>query len=249
MKRPDFSGIKSEASRLEATLATGDTDIMAANLRAHDLAAPHRAPYAAFRDTVFYGTEDDVERVVEALGEGSVEYEDTVFPALRSRLADADDVRRLDRLTEIYTVTRHAVNDAYEDYRDLSDTLGRARGKYIISDLTKKLTAAKVTLVRALNNLASNAPGLGPHKTMNQPVSDLHHLNTTGDPDEPLTPRSKAAVKALPRYPFAVSMGDKVLTPSGRADVSYLDTDLANPRFRVAKASSTRVFPGSLMPE
>lgn len=183
-ERPSFSTRKVEASRLEATLSTG-VNYMKANLAKEDLAAPHRAPYSNMRDKILYGLTVEVRHLVTELKRASETYE-KAFRAIKS------DTVNYGRLAELYEQTRIDMENAFSGY--LTQTL---------SD--KKKASAKLELILAINNLASNAPGLGPHSTTNAPVSNRTHLHPTGLPQEPLTPRGSAAGSALPEVAVATT--------------------------------------------
>jgi hypothetical protein len=191
LKRPNFSLIKQDASRLEATLST-DIDYSKANLSAADLAAPHRAPYSKLRDLIF---NSDVRTVENALGElinASITYED----AFKRVTLDP----RYNKLGGYYESTR----------KDLESKL--------TAYLNGPTEALKQDLVIAANNLASNAPGLGPHSTANLPVSDRLHLHPVDEPLEPLTPRSKAAFTAFGKVtPVATAAGMLVSATGDRS--------------------------------
>ncbi len=182
--RPKFSSAKEKAARLEAALATDDDYYIDANLdiKHADLAAPHRAPYSKLRDLVLNGSEADVEDVVGILTEASETCE-TAFRKVTSNSRYSD-------LADLYEQTRLDVENALANYK--VPTLDK-KNKYI----------SKLDLIKALNDLASNAPGLGPHSGTNAPVSDRLHLHLTDLQDEPVTPRGKAANKGFPYEPVA----------------------------------------------
>jgi hypothetical protein len=194
MDRPDFSKIKKDASRLEAKLAT-NKDYSKVNLTSKDLAAPHRAPYSKIRDRVFNGNNNkgsqmQLRDMVKSLTDGSKHYE----KGFRNIKTDTS----YHELADLYEKTRDKVDMAFEKYNK-----------------DPKNQNKKKTLTRALNNLASNAPGLGPHLTANQPVSDRLHLNVSGDPDGTLTPRSKAASLTFADLEVAAAKLKLLVTPSG----------------------------------
>ena len=178
-ERPPFSAAKERAARLEAALATQNDHYLTANLDINheDLAAPHRAPYARLRDTVLTGTAAEVEDVVDRLTAASRQCE----AAFRSVNSDS----RYTDLANLYDQTRVDVENALSNYK-----------VHTLNPISKFV--AKLELIKALNNLASNAPGLGPHSGTNAPVSDKLHLHLTDLPQEPVTPRGKAANSAFP---------------------------------------------------
>jgi hypothetical protein len=187
--RPHFNAIKERAARLEAALATQNDHYLKANLDINneDLAAPHRAPYARLRDTVLDGTSAKVEDVVGQLAAVSMLCEDAF------RLVKSDS--RFGDLADLYKKTRVDVEKALYNYN--VHTL-KPGAKF----------ADKLELIRALNNLASNAPGLGPHSGTNALVSDRLHLHLTDLQEEPVTPRGKAANSVFPSEPVA-TVADK----------------------------------------
>ncbi|WP_211824045.1 hypothetical protein [Kistimonas asteriae] len=199
-ERPNFKSMKEYAARLEAVLATGDESYLTAKLdiKHEDLAAPHRAPYSKLRDLVLFGTKAEVENVVDLLTSASIRCENAF------RNVTSDD--RYTELADLYQATRIEVEQALSDYK--TPTLN-VLDKY----------SSKLDLIKALNNLASNAPGLGPHSGTNAPVSDRLHLHLTDLPNEPVTPRGNAANKGFSYEPVATvtdSSGDrKVVSVTG----------------------------------
>lgn len=186
-ERPSFSKEKNEAARLEAELATGDTTLADANLTTRDLAAPHRAPYSKLRDLVFKGSQKEVNTLCLKLTWASYHYEQ----AFR-KISKSSSKEKFIRLADLYESTRGDLDKALENYN-----------KPTISSNNKAI--AKLELTKALNNLASNAPGLGPHSTTNAIVSDRLHVHPTDRIAEPLTPRSEAASLSLKSVPVATS--------------------------------------------
>ncbi len=194
--RPKFSTAKQKAARLEATLATGK-NYMKANLVDEDLAQPHRAPYSKIRDLIYDGSPADVTSSVTTLFNASLKTEHALKGVSKDKYASS------------YT----ELADLYKDTREIAE---RRHSEYIARRNEKN----KKKLTIAVNNLASNAPGLGPHSGINQPVSDRLHLHPTGIPSEPLTPRSQAAVDAFPDIAIAtIDSGRNIISVTG--DLSY----------------------------
>ncbi len=188
-ERPRFSSAKQKAARLEASLATG-LDYTHTNLDTADLAAPHRAPYAALRDTVLLDAPKRVGSVMRLLGNASKIYEDGFAKAAKKGGVHATD---LTTLQGYYVSTRVGMETALNDYENASKGSLKAQFR------------SKLKLIVAVNNLASNAPGLGPHATANLVVSDNLHLRPVDRPNEPYSPRSHAALLAFPNCPAAVA--------------------------------------------
>lgn len=188
-KRPHFSSAKQEAARLEATLATG-VSYMRTNLDTADLAAPHRAPYSALRDTILSDSPQRVRAVMTLLGDASKVYEAGFAKAAKP---GAQHVKEFSKLQGLYASTRENMEAALKDYETSSKGSPAARFKF------------KLKLVVAVNNLASNAPGLGPHTTANLVVSDNLHLCPVNRQNEPYSPRSQAARLAYPQLRVAVA--------------------------------------------
>jgi|GEM_PF-6268920 len=177
IQRRGFSDKKSEAARLEATLATG-IDHSKFDLSKKDKAPPHRAPYSKLRDLVFDSkiTPELKKEAIEEFTKASIIYEEA-FERTAKRTGD----ERYNRLATIYRETRLDVENALREYMNNPDS-----------------TVNKESLVYKINNLASNAPGLGPHNTTNNPVRNRLHVNPeTEGYSEPLTPRSRAAVRVF----------------------------------------------------
>ena len=220
MNRPDFSSVKKKASKLEASLAI-NKDYTEANLTDKDLAAPHRAPYAKIRDKVFGGYKGQVNKMVKSLTSASKHYEEAF-----------KDIK---------------ISSTSTDYHDLADLYGRTR-----VDVEKALDTynkhpknqtAKRTLIKSLNNLASNAPGLGPHLTANHKVSDNLHLQSSGKTDGSLTPRSKAASYSMADLQVAVdNLSKSVVAPSG----ALQPADIGSHGKKEINGLGSRVFRGSL---
>ncbi len=189
-ERPRFSSTKQKAARLEASLATG-LDYTATNLDTADLAAPHRAPYAALRDLILEGSPKDVGSAMAHLGNASKIYEYGFAKAAKEGGVHATD---LTTLQGYYASTRLDMETALNDYKNAASK-GSLKAQYYGSQLK---------LIVAVNNLASNAPGLGPHTTTNLLVSDNLHLHPVGGQNE-YSPRSNAALSAFPKHPVAVA--------------------------------------------
>ena len=176
-ERPPFNDKKEKAARLEAALATQNDDYLSNRLDVLDLAAPHRAPYSWLRDRVMKGSDAEIDDLVTKLTDASEHYE----KGFQNVTTDS----RYKTLAKFYEETR----------LDVEAKLA----KYKVATLAQFLKlAAKLELIQALNNLASNAPGLGPHSGTNQPVSDKLHLHPSGDQGGFYTPRSEAAKEAFP---------------------------------------------------
>lgn len=183
--RPSFSLKKKEAARLEASLATGDNTLMDADLSTRDLAAPHRAPYSKLKDLVLNGNKAEVNTLCMNLTKASSHCE-TAFRKINNPYLKEKFIR----LANLYESTRKNVETALVYYNN--------------STLSPN-SSAKRQLITALNNLASNAPGLGPQSTTNAIVSDRRHLHPTDKLDEPMTPRSNAASFSFPSIPIATT--------------------------------------------
>lgn len=208
----------------EAFLATGE-NLAGHKLQINDLAAPHRAPFAALRDIVLSkspNVKDQVKSLVDNLCKASIHYE-TGFNNLNK-----DEYTHL---ASLYARTRKKLVEAHENYKE--STLD-----------PKKFEIAKLKLIVALNNLSSNAPGLGPHQTANVHVSDNLHLQLDADNGK-LTPRSFQAKKSFSEKDFAVALAangkKKMLSPD-----SFLRSyNTISGSHKVVNAG-TRVFRGSL---
>lgn len=189
-ERPSFSTAKEKAARLEAGLATAD-DWMKVNLSVKDLAAPHRAPYSKIRDLILNGSTGDVDKLCSSLVMASVHCENA-FKTIK----DPTVKDKYIELAGLYSSTRNEVENAYKEYKEAS-----------LNPIKKAIS--KLQLIKALNNLASNAPGLGPHSTTNAIVSDRLHLHPTDLTAEPMTPRSRGAALAFPSEPIATTLSLK----------------------------------------
>lgn len=225
MARPGFNTAKKKAARLEATLAI-DSDYTDKKIKLNapdqDLAAPHRAPYSAIRNQVLSGRKEDVNKTIGLLTAASEKYEDA-FKKVDSLNPKAHQYYEL---AGLYEETRLGVNDAHKNYK--SDPFDQR---------------FQEDLVKALNNLASNAPGLGPHNSTNLRVSDRLHLQPTGDADGTLTPRSKAAFDAFPELAIATTgVSGEVVAPSGAFQHAETGRHTLNPIPNLGD----RVFRGSL---
>lgn len=197
MSKRSFSPMKRKAARLEYKLATGyypDTEN-------EDLAAPHRAPYASLRDRILVRPLKAVKVSVLHLAQGSLIYETAL-----AKVQDDPDSEDYHKLGSYYEKTRKTM------LKKLND---------LANDPTS-ITKRK-SLVKAVNNLASNAPGYGPHNTTNNPVSNRLHLakgiKVSADPNEfvePLTPRSGAGRASLPGIKVATTNKKSLMVnPSG----------------------------------
>jgi hypothetical protein len=186
-KRPAFSTIKQRAARLEASLATGKS-YEKANLTTADLAAPHRVPYATLRNSVLSESPASTAAKIGILCDAS-RYCEAAFRGAAAK--NGKNSRDLTALADMYEKTRTDVEAAIQQHNTAKST--------------RDIIVAKATLIKAVNNLASNAPGLGPHETINARVSNRMHLHPTGDLQEPLTPRSAAGRLAYPNEPVAVT--------------------------------------------
>lgn len=202
--RPGFSAKKKRASIIEASLATGKP---ASTLKPGklDLAQPHRLPYTELRRIVFNSPNPTKRRTdIKKLLNASKEYEELFEKeSLRTDKGISDERKsQFGRLKELYKKTREDVEDALRQFEG------------------KKCFSNAYRLLKALNNLASNAPGLGPHREVNLPTLDrLHVMPQSEDEPEILTPRSRAAVEVSAnsqRIATAVSKNqESILAPSG----------------------------------
>jgi hypothetical protein len=156
--RPSFSDHKRRAAVLEARIATGDATLLSENLQNLDLASPHRLPFAKLRDFVMAANDrNDVAPLVVDLCAISEHHEHAFRHA-----AKAEPL--LVELADLYEITRRNLETKFADYWDAFQKPWFGK--------------AKEGLIMALNNLASNAPGLGPHLTANNPASDRKHLRS-----------------------------------------------------------------------
>ncbi|WP_115719803.1 hypothetical protein [Gallaecimonas mangrovi] len=221
MKRPSFNSNKKRAARLEASLATG-IDYTSVNLRSADLAAPHRAPYAAIRDMVLNGSRHEIRGIVKPLVRASRR----VRHAFK-RVSQASNARDYHRLANMYRVGEMAARRAYRDFRRDPNN-----------------PAVRKALVVSLNNLPSNAPGLGPHNTTNNPVSDRLHLHPTEQLNEPLSPRSRAARRAFPQEEVATTSSGHLVSVTGSTSAPF--PAISNPQSTVNIPSNAPQLRGSL---
>ncbi|MCB1214484.1 MAG: RHS repeat-associated core domain-containing protein [Deltaproteobacteria bacterium] len=210
MKRPNFNEGKKKAAAIEYILASQQKTsqqatkkttkqevkkkitqlISSVNPGRKDLAAPHRFPYSLIRDIVASASRGN------GTNSNSV---DTLYTHLSraSQKAEAFFETKKNAAILAKNLESQSLYDALiEKYSQSRETLKTAYDEYKLSPADKSATH----LVVAFNNLASNAPGYGPHTTCNLPVSDSLHLNVEDSPDSmgkyPLTPRSKRALKA-----------------------------------------------------
>ncbi|WP_417359359.1 hypothetical protein [Gallaecimonas pentaromativorans] len=221
MKRPGFNSNKQHAARLEATLATGH-DYSKTNLRTADLAAPHRAPYAEIRDLILTGNRHQIRKAVRPMIKASRHVRRAL--AKVSLAANASDYRRL---STMYRKGERGVRKSYKAFKANPGD-----------------TALRRALVVSLNNLPSNAPGLGPHNTVNNPVSDRLHLQPTGQLTEPLSPRSDAARRAFPQVGVASTSSGNVVSVTGATHAPF--PTIVNPQSQVTIPTHAPQVRGSL---
>lgn len=230
--RPDFDQLKTEAARLEAALATQDPAYLTARLddKDIDLAAPHRAPYAKIRDKVLNDSPAEVEAAAKEMMSASEDYE-RGFSGVKIN----EHAKYYHHLAGLYKALRENVARALVDYKkpNLSENEQSAR---------------KLELIEALNNLASNAPGLGPHSTTNRPVNDRIHVQPTNDSGTPLTPRGAAAIRSFPKAALATSGNQKnVVSASGaHYPIGKVFKQGSPPLLEDVKAKDDRVLRASL---
>jgi hypothetical protein len=209
---------------LEYKLATG----VDAHPKVEDLAAPHRAPYASLRDRILNKPIAAVEASVKQLAKGSEIYEN----ALNNVTADKSK-NDYHKLSSFYGKTREMMEERLAELK--SDPQNEVKRR---------------SLVKAVNNLASNAPGYGPHQTVNNPVSNRLHLNLAikvrsvqTATNEPLTPRSNAARASLPGIKTATTNNKTSLvhstgeTTSVPHSISSSDREDVNVRNTVVRGS------------
>lgn len=235
-KRPNFSSLKRGAAKLEAEIALNKSLEKKYNLAEHDLAAPHRIPYSYLRDLVSSDnpqkkTPDDFLQKIKSMFNASKTYEKAL-----SNVKNVKVAQKCTTLAGLYKQTRENAEKAFNSYeKDKSNANPQT---------LKKL---KETLVKSLNNLASNAPGLGPHTTTNLPVLDRGHLNPTGDSEEPLTPRG-AVIKNFPDLKVATKKGEDgqeyIVNPRGGFDL--LSSNMGIAKTEEVKAQQVTEFRGSL---
>lgn len=173
--RVPFSSDKQKAARLEAALATQNPSYLNANLDVQDLAAPHRLPYAFLKDVLFHGSDQQISSLVQKLTDASAHCEKAF-----------NNVQNDPKKSDYWELARL--------YKATNQELQTAHIEYTLSTGLKEKAIRRLELIRALNNLASNAPGLGPHSKTNHPVNNRIHLHVTLVSNEPLTPRGAAAL-------------------------------------------------------
>ncbi len=190
--RPPFSKAKQTAARLEATLATG-IDYSNRDLTQDDLAAPHRAPYARIRDVITSQPEPAVTQMVQTLC-GASSHCEAAFKTIGN--SSSSSASSYQQLAKLYESTRKSVESKLTTYQHALQST---------NPNPLSIIRSKLSLIQAVNNLASNAPGLGPHSTANAIVSDRLHPHPTDNPNEPQTPRTVAALGAFPSEPVATT--------------------------------------------
>ncbi|MDD4915467.1 MAG: hypothetical protein PHW13_10595 [Methylococcales bacterium] len=186
LKRPGFNTNKKQASILEASLATG-SDLSRVNLQEADLAAPHRGAYSQLRDLILEGSPDKVEEDIQALLKASIHYEKGL-----KKVSLNPEKAKYHKLADLFKEGRVQVEEELHKFKQ-----------------DPANPAVKESLIKATNNLPSNAGGLGPHSSCNLIASDRTHMHYTHNPKQPFTPRSNAARKVFSNVPVATTDAGK----------------------------------------
>jgi len=179
--RPGFSSRDYRLAKGTHSLTTG-TNQQDLSLRDNDLAMPHRFPYADIRDNVMRfvnGTEGEADLI---------RWTDRLIEATRKRgqLNQASDASQSTSL----------LPTGYDDDVQLQITTATAARAALIAKskaASADLSAETNALIKALNSLHGNIPDLGPHNTVNNPVSNRIHLSSN-----PMSPGTQAALAMTP---------------------------------------------------
>ena len=208
-KRPSFNTNTKKASKIEHELETGQTP---GNLKKANLAAPHRLPYAAI-DSLVTAVENkhiSVQQFGDKVVTPLVNASETTRKAIETgglpTQTPKKKKQRVD-LSDRYKTGEEKVHEAFNTYR-------KSPGAVNANELRK-----------ALNNLPSNAPSLGPQNPWNDSVNQALHLNVR---DGTITPRSEAALEialdpvlqghmGVAGSVALTTKGDYIPTPEGQA--------------------------------
>jgi len=167
-KRPNFSSTSYKLAKGTHGLKTGK-DEQDLSLIDNDLAMPHRMSYADIRDNVH----------------AFVKGKDSASDLTRwtDRLLVATEQRKKENLLKD---KKGLLPKDYEDKVDKQITAARVARKGLISAVKNGIVDEDAletyTLIKCLNNLHGNIPDLGPHNTVNVPVSRRAHLNYPPSP-------------------------------------------------------------------
>lgn len=196
-KRPNFSSSVYTLAKAVHSTQTGQ-DESGISLADEDLAVPHRFPYSDLRDnldlfTSGKETQQDLER-----------WTGRFVTATKKRKVISESSAHASLLPKDYG---KKVDKQVDDFEDLRDTL--------VSNPSD--AGHQEAFLSALNSLHGNVPDLGPHSTVNIPVSDRIHPNIYDN--APLSPGTEAALLQSPhRSKKGVALTtdrQRVVTPRG----------------------------------
>jgi hypothetical protein len=232
--RPNFSKVTYDLAKATSSIHQ-DKDLSSISLQEHDLAVPHRMPFADLRMnlkrfTSGTDTSADLIRWTDRLLEASRE---------RMELNQQNDVSGF--LPAHYQELVERQIEEFEKRRTSVVELHSANDD--------KQTAAKISalkkLLASLNGLHGNVPDIGPHSTVNIRVSDRVHPNFLGNGRA--TPGTKAALAMSP-YRFSKGIattvdGGYLVTPGGQTVPSSILAKTPH------KFSKTRISHSELTPK